>query len=103
MMLRIKIFLGFVHYKNGNRKWHIGKCSPTCKFNDTPYSGIFVPFCQGGFGYILSRDAINLIKNDDTYKNSIYEDVHIAILLKNNNINPTNINIKHFVKSPDHK
>lgn len=95
---------GRVNNRTGNRKWHIGKCSNTSWFNSNIYTGIYVPWCLGGYGYIISRNAIMLIKNDKTYKDVIYEDLYIAILLKYNNIYPNNIeNWKSFFMSPYHK
>lgn len=95
---------GIIQYNEGNRKWHIGKCSNTSWFNYNKYSGIFVPWCKGGYGYLISRIYINLIKNNLTYKDIIYEDLYIAILLKEKNIEPINIsNWRNFFVSPDHK
>ena len=95
---------GITQYNEGNRNWHRGKCSNTSRFNCNKYSGIFVPWCKGGYGYVISRISINLIKNDSTYKDVIYEDLYIAILLKEKNIHPKNIDDwKLFFISPDHK
>ena len=89
---------------NGNRRWHIGRCSKDSFWNSNEYKDKYTPWCLGGYGYIISRNAINLIKNDFTYKHVIYEDLYIAILLKEKNINPHNIeNWKSFLVSPDHK
>ena len=96
-------FGGIVQNCVGNRKWHIGKCSPEHYYNTTEYIGIYVPWCLGGYGYIISRIAIEIIKNDNTYLEHIYEDLYIAILLYKNKISPININIKEFVISPEHK
>ena len=83
-------YIGNVCNVEGNRLWHIGKCSKDNIWNNKEYSGIYVPWCRGGYGYMISRNAINLIKNDSKYKENIYEDLYIAILLKNNKIYPTN-------------
>ena len=61
-------YTGNVQRVEGNRKWHIGKCSNNSKWNTQKYTGKFVPWCKGGYGYIISRTAINLIKDDDKYK-----------------------------------
>jgi len=87
---------------NGNRKWHIGKCSKNSKFNTMEYKGNYIPWCLGGYGYIISRNAINLIKNNTNYKEHIYEDLYISLLLNENNIKPIHINIQNYVISPDH-
>lgn len=95
---------GIVNYVNGNRRWHIGRCSKDSYWNTNEYKGNFTPWSLGGYGYIISRNAINLIKNDSTYKMVIYEDLYIAMLLKEKNIYPHNINNwKLFFISPDHK
>jgi hypothetical protein len=97
-------YCGCANYNNfGNRNWHIGKCSPNSKFNNIPYSGIYVNWCMGGYGYIISRFAINEIKNNNDFYNHIYEDLYIAILLKNKNILPMSFNIKKYICSPVHK
>ena len=61
-----------------------------------------MPWCLGGYGYIISKCAIDLIQNDTKYFEHIYEDLYIAIILFEKNIKPVNINIKEFVISPDH-
>lgn len=94
---------GIVNYGTGNRRWHIGRCSKDSYWNNNEYDGKYTPWCLGGYSYIISRNAINSIKNDSSYKEVIYEDLYIAILLKNKNINPIKINISKFFISPDHK
>ena len=96
-------FCGIIQYCSGNRQWHIGKCSPDHYYNTTIYKGIYVPWCLGGYGYIISRHALNLIKNNTRYFEHIYEDLYIAIILLEQKISPININIKEFVISPEHK
>ena len=86
-----------------NRKWHIGKCSSNSIFNTVDYSGKVVPWCYGGIGYIISRYAIHLIENNTNYKEHIYEDLYIALLLNECKIHPIDINIQAYVISPDHK
>lgn len=95
---------GIVNYGNGNRRWHIGRCSKDSYWNTNEYNGKYTPWCLGGYSYIISRNAINSIKNDSSYKEVIYEDLYIAMLLKEKNIYPHNINNwKLFFISPDHK
>ena len=69
---------GKVNYNNGNRRWHIGRCSKDSFWNKNEYKDKYTPWCLGGYGYITSRNAINLIKNDFTYKDVIYEDLYIT-------------------------
>ena len=88
----------------GDRKWHMGKCSKNCIWNTTPYKGIYTHWCKGGYGYIISRKAINIIKYDENYFDNIYEDLYIALTLKTYNIYPINIyNWVSFFISPVHK
>ncbi len=89
---------------NGDRKWHIGKCSKNSYWNTNEYKGSYIPWCLGGYGYCLSRYAINLI-NNECYNNFVpYEDLYIAMLLKSKEIKPQNIiNWQNFFISPDHK
>ena len=93
---------GIIQSSEGNREWHIGKCSKTHYYNTNSYKGIYVPWCLGGYGYIISRNSIELIKNNTKYFEHIYEDLYIAITLIEKNIRPVNINIKNFVISPEH-
>jgi hypothetical protein len=88
----------------GDRKWHMGKCSKNSIWNKTPYKGIYTHWCKGGHGYIISRNAINNIKHDKNYFDNIYEDLYIALKLKKYNIYPININnwVNFFI-SPEHK
>ena len=98
-------YAGNVQHVEGSRTWHLGKCSNNSKWNTQKYTGKFVPWCKGGYGYIISRFAINLIKNDNNYKENIYEDLYIGILLSKNNIRPISINpkfLQQFIYSPDH-
>ena len=98
-------YAGNVQGVEGSRIWHIGKCSNNSKWNTQKYMGKFVPWCKGGYGYIISRTAINLIKDEDKYKEHIYEDVYIGILLHKNNIHPISMDpkiLQQFVCSPDH-
>jgi hypothetical protein len=97
-------YCGNAHYYNeGNRFWHVGRCSSNSKYNNTPYKGIYVHWCLGGYGYIISRFAINEIQNNNDFDNHIYEDLYIAILLKNKNILPLPFNIRKYIISPEHK
>ena len=97
-------YCGFVNRSGkGNRKWHIGKCSKNSKFNTMKYTGNFPHWCMGGFSYVLSKKAINLIKDDNTYFDEIYEDVYIGKLLEKNDIKPCHIRkLKQHIRSPDH-
>ena len=96
-------YIGFVERPPGSRTWHINRCSKNSHWNHTPYKGKFTPWCLGGLGYILSRKAIQAIKDDQRYLQHIYEDVYISLLLREKNIRPVHFkNIKNFMRSPDH-
>jgi hypothetical protein len=95
-------FGGIIQSCAGNREWHLGKCSQNHYYNTNSYKGIYVPWCLGGYGYIISKYAIDLIQNDTKYFEHIYEDLYIAIILFEKNIKPVNINIKEFAISPEH-
>lgn len=97
-------YCGKVNFSyNCNNRWHIGKCSPNSMFNTTEYKGPCTPWCLGGYGYVISRYAITLIQSNNDYKENIYEDIYIALLLSKHNIHPIDINITNYVSSPDHK
>ena len=88
---------------DGDRKWHIGKCSKNSIFNTTEYKGYYVPWCLGGNGYFLSRNALKFIILDMNYKNEIYEDLYVAKILHRNNIFPINLPIlSDFFYCKDH-
>lgn len=93
-------YSGRVHYGDGNRQWHIGRSGNF--WDRIPYLGEFKPWCMGGFGYIVSRFALEKITPDFKYLDHIYEDVYIGLLMFNAGIVPTNIDIKKYLLSPDH-
>lgn len=68
---------------------HIGKC------NKEEYNKLAVslpPFiiCIGVL-YILSKKSVKVVIENDIPYNQIYEDVHMGVLLENNNIKTTHI------------
>jgi hypothetical protein len=93
-------YMGKVQYEQGNRRWHFGKC--TGDWNYREYTGEYVPWCKGGYGYILSVDVIKrivTIENIQNHTNHIYEDLYIAQLV---GIEPLNFEIDKYVVSPEH-
>ena len=97
-------YCGIVQKTDGNRRWHIGKCSKESKFNTEPYNGIFVPWCKGGYGYILSRLAISKIIINNDYINEIYEDLYMGKLLHEHGIFPKHLlDLDKYISSPEHK
>lgn len=93
-------YTGYVHYTDGNRKWHMGRCGN--HWDQIPYLGKFEPWCMGGFGYIVSRKALEKALPNFDYLDHIYEDVYIGILMKNIGVIPKPLNVKKYFKSPDH-
>ena len=90
---------------HGARYWHINKCTPGSYHNKKYYSGKYVDFCGGGYGYILSKHAIEKLKNEEITKEDIYEDLAIALLLKKKGITPTKTNKtiwNNHIFSPEH-
>jgi len=78
---------------DGKRNWHFNKCSKDSEWNTKPYPGIFIPWCRGGSGYILSHKAAEVIccnPPDSSYH--IYEDLYVAqTLLSKGNIHPRHL------------
>ena len=94
-------YLGNVHYGDGNRQWHIGRCGNF--WDRIPYIGEFKPWCMGGFGYLVSRLAIEKITPNFNYLDHIYEDVYIGLLMNKAGFIAENIpQIKNYLVSPDH-
>ena len=93
---------GNIQKTEGKRDWHFNRCQKTSCFYNKPYMGKFTPWCKGGYGYIISRKSVNLIKNDNNYDKHIYEDLYIALLLKTYDVSPINIPIQKYIKSPSH-
>lgn len=95
-------YAGFVQSLLFNKKYHLNRC-PNSIWNHTEYTGRVVPFCRGGYGYVVSKKAINKIFPNNDYLHHIYEDLSIALSLYDKGIYPVNINIQDFFVSQDHK
>ena len=93
-------YIGNVNYLDGNRQWHVGRTGTF--WDKIPYLGDFKPWCLGGFGYIISRNALEKVVPNFDYLDHIYEDVYIGILMNKIGIIPKNINIKEYLVSPEH-
>lgn len=95
---------GNVQYSEGDRYWGKNKFSKNSKFANSPYMGNYVPWCKGGYGYLVSRYAIDQIKNlDILFDDEPYEDLLIAKLLNKKEIYPKNIkNLYKFISSKSH-
>jgi len=93
-------YIGFVHHGDGNRQWHMGRCGNF--WDRVPYIGDFKPWCMGGFGYVVSRSALEKITPNFNYLDHIYEDVYIGLLMNSVGVTPINIDTKKYMVSPDH-
>lgn len=93
-------YIGNVHYNEGSRQWHMGRCGNF--WDKVPYLGEFTPWCMGGFGYVVSRSALEKITPNYNYIDHIYEDLYLGLMLKKVAIKPTMYNMKDFVISPEH-
>lgn len=93
-------YLGKVHYGDGNRNWHRGKCGNFWDY--LPYPGKFSPWCMGGFGYIVSKQALSQIFPNFEYSDHIYEDVYIGSLFEKHGYKPINFELEKYLKSPEH-
>lgn len=95
---------GYVKDTDGDRTWHLGKCSTGSKFNIQPYKGEYIPWCLGGRGYILSNSAVRIISEDNhDYPDEIYEDLAIAKILAGKGISPQVLpSLDKFIASPEH-
>lgn len=80
----------------GKYKWHYKKCPKSSIWYKKPYLGDYVPWCDGGCGYFLSKKSMKLIKcslsKEEIHKNHIYEDLMIANILHQHNIEPIKVN-----------
>lgn len=79
----------------GNTTWHYKKCPISSIWHNKPFLGKYVPWCDGGCGYLLSRKSMKIIvdnlSKENIYKKYIYEDLMIATVLFENNIHPKKI------------
>lgn len=94
-------YLGVVNRTEGNRKWHMGRCGVSM-WDKVPYVGLYVPWCLGGFGYVISKTALGKITPNHNYLGHVYEDLYIATELNKVGIYPKSINTKEYLVSPDH-
>ena len=93
-------YSGVVFSGEGNRQWHMGRCGDI--WDKIPYIGEYKPWCLGGSGYVVSKEALNKICPNHNYLGHVYEDLYLAIELNKVGINPIPVNIKEYLISPDH-
>lgn len=81
--------------------YHFNKCSADSSWRNKLFFGKEIHYCLGG-SYILSKKAIQIIANDNSYREHIYEDYYVGLTLHNNNINPHNITLKEYFYDINH-
>lgn len=83
-------FGGLIRSTHINRRFHMGRCGNV--LDKMEYLGDFSPWCDGGYGYVVSKNALKKITPDFRYIEHIYEDVYIALILNHVDIKPIHIN-----------
>ena len=58
-----------IKFIRGDDKWHYNKCPKSSIWYNKPYLGDYVPWCDGGCGYILSKKSMKVKKKDHIYIN----------------------------------
>lgn len=82
------------------RKYHYGRCSEGNFWNEKRYDGEFVPYCAGGFGYVLSLKSVECIANNpNDPNNDIYEDVYVGQQLLRCGISPYHVDTRSYLRS----
>lgn len=81
------------------RGYHFGRVPKDSYWNNRKYTGKMKPYADGGCSYILSRKAVKEItkqygfnKLEQVYKDHIYEDMMVGLLLNKVGITP----VKHY-------
>ena len=79
--------------RQGNRKYHYGKVSKGCIWDNKPYLGVFNPWLGGGETYFLSKRAMKCIaaEFDSVESYGPYEDVMMANILIKHHIHPAQL------------
>lgn len=77
------------------RQYHFGKVSETSRWHNRPYTGEYVPWADGGQGYVVDRVAMRCINRQRNLRTisqvrdeEVFEDVMVAKLLRNFGILP---------------
>ena len=98
-------YFGKVQYTEGQRDWGQNNFSADSRFKNEIYKGKYVPWCLGGYGYVVSLEAIGLIASKPVnYSYEPFEDLLLAKLLNEENIFPENFdNLNKYIRSPEHK
>lgn len=81
--------------------YHFGKCEENSIWYNKPFTGPEIPYCLGDT-YILSKKALRLLAEDNTFTSHIYEDYYVGTVLHNNQIIPKDINIRKYFYDFNH-
>lgn len=80
------------------RTYHFNRCSKGSEWNQKRYDGEFVPYCAGGYGYVLSLLALRCIsENPNNPDKDIYEDLYVAQSLLKCGIKPYHMDSKKYL------
>lgn len=82
--------------------YHFRKCEKSSKWYDKEFNGEKILYCQGVV-YLLSKKAFNILANDESYEEHVYEDYYVGYTLKSKEIFPKNFLIKKYFYDPEHK
>lgn len=94
-------YFGYVFTKPNPNTHHVGRCK---NFLDRIlYMGDWVPYCSGGMGYVISRNALEKIIPNHDYIEHLYEDLYVGMTLSKVGIYPQRlITLTEYIKSPEH-
>ena len=84
-------YLGCVSDAPGNPSWHQQKVTPGSPWANKSYTGLWTPYSMGGFGYLLSRRALQVlaaVATPSRIQEDIYEDLMVGKLLGEAGIEP---------------
>jgi len=82
------------------RKYHFGRCSEQSGWNSKKYDGEFVPYCAGGYGYVLSFKSLECIANNPNDPDKdIYEDLYVSQTLLKCDIKPYHIDSRSYLSN----
>lgn len=88
-------YMGIYSYKeNASRGNHIGRCKDHY-WNDKFFEGEIYDWCDGGYGYIISRKAFEIVAKVDGTKYPL-EDLMVASVLGQHGIFATRLDIDNY-------
>ena len=82
-------------------KWHFDRVPKSSPWSNKRFFEKEIPFCSGGYTYILSRKSLKSIRSEFSFTNIdkvneryVLEDMMVGLILERNNIHPKEIDIK---------